>query len=294
MGQPQRPHKCRQLDGHPLGGLNCTCGSAAMSIARATLGRSKPTAGRIRDLTGDKVGGTTLPQVASVARRYYSVELDVRTGSNVISPATGSLRLRAGRGFIGQGSAVATKGTPYQSSETFRGNHAVWVNEGRGWRETNGLWRPDEVLVYDPLADGRRSSIDEMSSWWDYDLLLEFMAKLQPWGEADGRRLGPGKWYAAFTIDTEPHAHYRYGGRKTTPFPDRVRGKTLSGRSPNVRSAPTTSAPIVDRLSSGELFVAFQRTTTGQTLDGSSVWYGDHDGKRWVHESGLSSKGGTT
>lgn len=294
MGIPQRPHKAVQLDGHPLGGLSCTCGAMAMGIARASLGKHKPTCGRIRDLTGDRTGGTTLPQVAAVAERSYDVHVDLRVGSNVISPASAMLRTMDGQGFVAQGSAAALKGTPVSASETFTGNHAVWVNEGRGWRLVQGLWQPDEVLVYDPLADGRRDGIDDMPSWWDYDQFLDFCRLLKPWGDSDPRRLGPGRIYAGFVRDTEPHAHYKSGGSKTTPFPDRTRAKSVDGRRVNVRSAPSTSASLVDTLTGGELFIAYQRTTSGQKVDGSAIWYGDHNGTRWVHTSGLTHKGGTT
>ena len=42
----------------------------------------------------------------------------------------------------------------------------------------------------------------------------------------------------------------------------------------------------------GELFTAYQ-VAQGSVVDGDRTWYGDHDGHRWVHRSGLRQIGGT-
>lgn len=288
MSSPHRVAFVKQLDGSRYAGLNCTCAAAAMALDRHTIGKRRATAARIRELTGDTSGGTNLAQVTNVLRSSYGVDMTVRYGAPI---ATFDQYLYDGHGAILQGASSATRGTRFQASETFGGNHAWWVNEARGWRLVNGAQVPTDYLVYDPLADGRRSGIAQSPFWLPREYLLTFARRLVISGTT---QLGYGKVYAAFTRDTEPHVHALFGGKPTSPFPDRTRGTAPSGKRVNVRAQPTTTAPIVDYLASGELFIAYQKTATGQSLSGSRVWYGDHDGKRWVHESGLSHKGGTT
>jgi hypothetical protein len=290
MSSPHRPRFKAQLNDptSTLDGLNCTPTSGAMAADRHTLGRVNVYGGQVRAKTGDTSGGTNLRQVAAALSTGWGVVLDVRTPTSI---ATFDDHLHDGRGAILQGASSATRGTRYQASETFGGNHAWYVNEGRGWRLVMGVWVPDEYLVYDPLADGRRTGIAESPFWLPRSYLLTFARRLVIYGTT---QLGPGKAYAAFTRDTEPHFHAAHGGKATSPFPDRTRGKAAVGRRVNVRSAPSTTAPIVEYLARGELFTAYQRTDTGQSLSGSRVWYGDHDGKRWVHSSGLNYIGGST
>src|SRR4051794_41926455 len=80
------------------------------------------------------------------------------------------------------------------------------------------------------------------------------------------------------------------GAKKPTPSPARQRATPPAGHRVNVRSDPHGLDPnqIVDRLSDGMLFVAFQRLDGGAKPPGaSSVWYGNEDGSGWIHESGL-------
>jgi len=289
MSSPHRVTFVKQLDGSPLGGLSCTCAAGAMALDRETIGAKRTTGARVRQLTGDSSGGTTLTQVVAALQRGFSVSLTTKTPTSI---ADFDNRLHAGQGAILQGSESATRGTRYQASETFGGNHAWFVNQGRGWRLTMGVWVPTEYLVFDPLADARRPDIAVSPFWLPRSYLLTFAKRLDLTGR--GNLLGPGKVYAAFTRDTEPHMHAKYGGKQTTPFPDRTLGKAPAGRKVNVRATPSTAAPIVEMLAIGELFIAYQKTTTGQLHAGSRIWYGDHDGNRWVHVSGLSRTGGTT
>jgi hypothetical protein len=290
MSSPHRPRAKDQLNDptSTLDGLNCTPTAGAIAADRHTLGKVNIRGGQVRAMTGDTSGGTNLPQVATALLRGWGVALTVRTG---ISIAAFDDHLHDGHGAILQGASSATRGTKYQASETFGGNHAWYVNEGRGWRLISGVWVPTEYLVYDPLADGRRAGIAKSPFWLPRTYLLTFARRLIVSGST---MLGPGRAYAAFTRDTEPHFHAAYGGKATSPFPDRTRGIAPKGRRVNVRSRPTTDAPIVEYLAGGELFTAYQRTDTGQSLSGSRRWYGDHDGKRWIHEAGLSHKGGST
>lgn len=286
MTVPAHPVFVKQLDGSRYAGLNCTCAAGAMALDRHTLGTDRTSGARVRSLTGDTSGGTTLPQVAAAIRSGWNVSLEVRLG---ISWAGFDAALRAGKGAILQGSSAATKGTKWQASETFAGNHAWFVNEGRGWAERNGVWSPAEYKVYDPLADGRRPAIAKSPMWIPAATVRKFAALLEV---TPGNRLGTGRAYAAFTRDTEPHAHFRYGGTRTNPFPDRTRVTVSSGY---MRSAPMLAAKYQIRpLRAGDLFIAYQITTRGEAWRGSRTWYGNHDGTQWIHALRLSHKGGST
>lgn len=276
--QPQNP----ALSGDKSGWTSCTAYSGAMGIDKATLGAKRPTGREVRARTGDTTGGLTLPQVARVAP-LYGVRMEVHTGSSAATPSYALSQLRAGRGMLLQGNTGALLRTPQQSTSG-PVNHAVYVNEARS---------DGDVYVFDPAADGRRSGIDQGPSQWPWNLVLRFAAALRPYGDTDRRVLGPGRMYVGFFPDTEPHVHLRNGARRSTPFPDRTRAYAATGRIVNVRSGPSNSWAIVDRLAVGELFVAYQ-TMQGSPVNGDRTWMGNHDGNQWVHRSGLRHIGGTT
>ena len=258
-----------------------------MAVDRATIGKRRTTGAEVRRLTGDTVGGTNLAQVDAAVNKL-GVNLDVRTPTSV---ANFDNELHAGRGAVLQGAESATKGTKWQASETFGGNHAWWVNEARGWRLVSGSWTPAEYLVYDPLADGRRKGIARSPFWLPRSYLLTFARRL----DIGSRLLGPGLVYAGFTRDTEPHFHGAFGGVATRPFPDRTRAVAPKGKRVNVHFRPDTkSATVISTLADGDLFIAYQKTNQGEAFRGSRIWYGDHQGSRWVHESRLSHEGGQT
>lgn len=296
MGIPARPHwqpqgpatRC-MIGGKAFGWLNCTPTSFAMAMEKATLGRVRMTGCDVRKQTGDLSGGTMLSQCAAVAHKH-GVEVEVHAGSGVVSPFTVAIWLHNGRGVVAQGNTSALINTPFRSTQGGV-NHAVYINEGRGWKQTgDGKWYPSEVLVYDPAADGRKRAyhVDQGPSWWPWSVALAFFAALKPWGDNDPRRLGLGKVYCAQFADTEPHVHLRYAGSvRTNPFPRPMTVRPPSGTYQNVRSGPSTSYGIVTKLKSGTPFTAYQQNPKGQLLAGSRVWYGDHDGKRWIHSSGL-------
>lgn len=302
MSSPARPDPIRfqlkppfSIGGKSLGGLSCTCGAGANGVIKSTLGRHRPTTEDIRRATGDTVGGTMLSQVQSVIRKDYGVVTELHVGSNVATPGYLGNQLHGGRGFEGQGNTRVTLGTKFSSSETAKVNHAAWFNEGRGWRVVRGVWVPDDVLVYDPLADGRRN-LDEAPSWWPWDLALDWFAALRPWGDNDPRQLGRKGVYSLIFPDTEPHVHLAKGAVKSSPFPDRTRAKCAENRQVNIRTDPSANSRIIGGLRNGELFEGWQYVRNGGKVPGSSStrWVGDHDGSMWVHDSGLSHVGGAT
>lgn len=301
MSEPQRPVEQNQgpasrcvINGRALGWLSCTAYAAAMGIDKATLGRRRPSGCDVRRATEplDISGGLTLPQVAGVARREYGVACEVHTGSGVARPEYAAGQLALGRAMLLQGNTSALIRTAHRSTGTGV-NHAVHVNEGRGWRTVNGVWRPDEALVYDPAADGRAVSWGSGRAangpqWWPWAVVLAFAAALRPWGDNDPRLLGPGKWYVGIWPKTEPHVHLKYPGSvPTSPFPRTMSTYAAAGRRVNVRGGPSTGYAVVHTLASGTRWIAFQQNPNGLLVAGSRLWYGNHDGTLWLHSSGL-------
>jgi hypothetical protein len=307
--QKQGPETNCVIGGEKLGWVSCTAYSMAMGIDSATAGRKRPSGCKVRKLTGDKVKGLMLSQVAEVALEHYDVRVTVKTGPDTISPASALKQIRIGRGFVLQGN---TAGLPksLQSGGKKPANHAVWVNEVRGG-DPKGA--PEKALVYDPAADGRRPGIIKGEHWWAWQDVLSFAAALRL---SKTRKLGPGKFYAGFieapdveqevahaqprvnealrTAVQAPEVNLRKGAKKTTPFPDRTRiNPPVAGKKVNIRRRPDRIDPgdIVDMVRDGTLFIAYQKIE-GATLEGQSTWYGNRRGNEWVHESGLRHIGG--
>lgn len=290
--QHQGPDTRCVIHGVALGWESCTCYSTAMMVDRSTLGKQRPTGCTVRSLIvpADLVGGTTLRQNADAVHRL-GVHVDVFAGSGVARSAYTIAEVRKGRGAVLQGNTAALLRTRWRSTEG-PVNHAVALNEITGGSDPHD-W---EGLVYDPAADGRKRSyhVDVSASWWPGELVLAFAAALRPWGDGDPRRLGPGWQYVSLFPDTEPHVILRPGAKRTAPFPDRTRADAPKGKLVNVRSGPSIGNNIVGHLKDGELFVAYQVTDKGESFRGSTRWYGDQKGTRWVHSKRLTHEGGST
>jgi hypothetical protein len=288
--QPQNPAK----SGCKLGWLSCTCFACAMLLDIAFFGTKIPKGCTIRTKTGDTSGGTTLPQVDSVATNSYGVNLETHTGGNVASYEYAAKQLKAGRAFILQIGTHPLLSTKFRSTAGSI-NHAITIGEGRGWKKNAAGWyEPKEVLWYDPAADGRHSYVDQGPSWIPWWLVRQAAAALHPWGEDDSRTLGGNRMYAAFM--PPPKVRFRYGGTLATPTPDRVRVKSpVAGRSAVVRSRPTSLAKeyVVGPIANGTLWWAYQKTRGVQPSGStSSLWYGDWTGTRWIHSSNIEFEGG--
>jgi hypothetical protein len=277
------------IRGRALGWLSCTAYSMAMLIDRATLGAKKPTGCDVRANTSplDITGGLTLPQCAAVAEREYGVDIEVRIGSNVCTPAYAAAKLRNGHPVLLQGNAGAMLGTPQRTTAGFV-NHAILLNDGRGWKSDG---TPSEVRVFDPAAGGQATSwgrAPKGPQWWPWSLVLKFGALLRPWGDGDSRVLGSGRWYAGIGPDTEPHFHRAFRSIGVgPPMPERFLSTAPTGRRVNVRSGPGTNHPVMFTIPSRHLVLAYQYTPSGENLEGNSRWFGDHSGTLWVHASGL-------
>jgi hypothetical protein len=291
--QQQGPASNCVIDGKQLGAFGM-----AMLIDASTLGRKQPSGCAVRRGTNDTVGGLTLPQVANVASRDYGVPIEVRVGSNIATPSTLAARLAAGRKAVIQGNTGVLVGRRQQSTGG-PVNHLLEVNDSADWRTVNGLHRPNDVLVYDPAADGRRAGwgvADQGPTWWPWELVLQFAAALNPWG--DSRRLGAGRLYAGFGPDVEPYVILRHGGVRTVPFPDRTRAylPTQPDGRVNVYDRPDQrDGQVVRTMAHGDLFLAWQVTDSGALFRDSRLWYGNRNGTEWVHEYRLAydNSGGT-
>lgn len=261
----------KQLTGSRDGTRNCTMAAGAMGLFRHTLGRVAVSAQRLRDLTGDHTGGTTLDQLKSAL-----VKLGHGSGWSGpyrgIATSTFYSRLRGGMGAVVQGSSRATYGTKWKASFTFRGNHAWYIARGRTW-DSSG--RPAELLVYDPLADGRAAGIARSPFWIPRSYVEKFFAYLDFGYET----LGFGKVYALFTRGTVPHRHATAGGVYY-----RAQRKLKGGY--NIRSRP--GGTKLRATKAGEVLDVWQKKSDGPLMGGSRVWYGDHSGTRWVHASALA------
>jgi hypothetical protein len=75
-----------------------------------------------------------------------------------------------------------------------------------------------------------------------------------------------------------------------------MRISVVPGRKVNVRTRPDRLrvTDIAQRLTNNTPFIAYQKVTNGAKPAGSTskVWYGNRDGNRWVHISGLKNIGG--
>lgn len=268
-----RPPFIKQLDGSRYAGLNCTMASAAMAAVRHTRGANPagtapwyPTPSYLRGRTGDSSGGTTLAQADSVLIRLYNINLDIEYN---LGWEDFLQRVLHGEGAILQGGYSAIRGTKYSGSETFGGNHAVYINEAK-WNETFNRW---DFLWYDPLCDGRRAGIPKGPQWVPGWLVKKFASALMVTANS---RIGANQTYCAFTRDTEDVIE-KFGGVKlASPV---VFEATKDN---NARRAPRLNSDTARRYTIGELFKAFQKSSIGNLVGGSRIWYGDADGTRWV------------
>ncbi len=180
------PQFQEQLDGTPLGSVSCTCYAGAMAGEYDTCGHQTPTGRYVRVLTGDTSGGTTLNQVDYALRKGYGIDLDTRVGSAAVTWDYFAAQINRGKGAILQGGYGPINDSKFQGSETFRGNHAIFVPEG---------WE-----AMDPLADGRRPGIYKYhGEAYPQSLLRNFASQLVVDTET-GRKAGSRVW-CSFTRD---------------------------------------------------------------------------------------------
>ncbi len=147
-------------------------------------------------------------------------------------------------------------------SGVFNGDHCIGIDgsrsrivDGEGWH-----WIDDPIC-----PEGR----------WERDIVIRRYAE----------KLNHGIRFAVFatTIPTPPPPGptLRYGG-KALPKPT---VKVFDVDNANVRARPTTAAKVLNVRHRGGKWTAWQVTTTGEHVAGSSKWFGNKTGLRWIHES---------
>lgn len=281
--QQQGPDSNCMIDGRALGWSSCTAYAMAMAIDSVTGGTRRPSGCAVRRMTDplDISGGLTLTQVAKVARDRYGLAFSVYVGSNVVPTSYLARQVRAGRPAVIQGNAAAMVGTKYQSTAGDV-NHAAALVAVRG----GSLDHPGEGLVYDPAADGRDRSyhVDQGPTWWDWDIVLRFIAYLRPNGPG-ALRLGYGRAYCAIGPDTVPRVTLVEGGRRARPFPDRVRAKDPNDPRTAIHSRPGGAATVTRYVPNGTLLRFYQY---------AGKWGVNDDGTEWVLLSNTSHVGGST
>lgn len=190
--------------GDPMGGSNCTCYSGAMAGDYDSCGKKVPTGKKVRELTGDKIGGTTLVQVDYALNLGYDINLDTRIGSSRLTWAQFVKEIDSGKGAILQGSYQAIYNTKFAGDPNFRGNHAIFVPPGWG--------------VMDPLCDGRRTSVYKYHGEVYPQEILKRFAGLLELDPKKHTRLGIGYVWCSLTRDNQvrynakvpPKTFYRY------------------------------------------------------------------------------------
>lgn len=158
------------------GWQSCTAYSAAMAIDRATIGGTMVTGGYIRSISNEPIPdphdpGLTLNQVIDAAAQLHVVLVN-KTGQTFDDMVAS---LHTYRGVILQG--LYSYFGIYSSQSSFKGGHAVYVNN------TDGAGK--NALVYDPLSTKER--------WIPLSILRNFSESL-------GGLSSKGIWYATTRI----------------------------------------------------------------------------------------------
>lgn len=201
------PTFVKQLDGSAYQGVNCTCASACMAADYDSLGKIRLNPNQVRIWTGDTSSGTTLGQIDQALRTHVGVDLDTQYR---LSWSTFASRIDQGQGAILQGWYRPIRDSRFAGSETFGGNHAMFVPPGWG--------------VMDPLADGRRTGIYKYhGEAYPQSLVRSFAGKLNV-GGSSYKALGDGLVYASFTRDNTTTEHWRATVRPLTGDKYRVFG----------------------------------------------------------------------
>ena len=188
--QKQGPETNCVIGGEKLGWVSCTAYAMAMGIDSATAGRKRPSGCKVRKLTGDKVKGLMLSQVAEVALEHYDVRVTVKTGRDTISPAVraqadpGRPRIRPPGQHRGlpKGSSPGARSRPTMRSGSTRSAAATKRSAGEGARLRSGGRRPAPGII-------------RGETWWAWEDVLSFAAALRLGKTA---QLGPGRFYAGF------------------------------------------------------------------------------------------------
>jgi hypothetical protein len=265
------------VPGVDLGGVNCTCAAAAMTVRHAR-DDARPSAQDVRDLCFENDGtpnvteGTNLRQVGSAIDQGWGVDLDIRTPMGY--DAMWERLLDRSLVAILQIRYLELRGMPglYNSRVTPDINHAVTVS-----RDGN------EMVVWDPMADGRAANIARAPVRTSPDNFRRATAQLK-FNNAGTRVLGHGRVNCGFVrgmagpsmpVETRVATHrVRFGAKAFWVYTEGGAGLTReSKRFQNPTSAPCGSPRWMDFNDTRRRLV---RVTDG-VLQGRLVEPGRHD-----------------
>ena len=268
-----QPHQSQYQDGASAVTRHsgCTWTSGANGIAATTGGAKRPTPDQVHALlpnaeeTNPGTPGWSIPDLVKALAKY-GVPVEDRTGGGW----TAVVEAHAAHYIVLQGVSAVFAGTT--CSGAFDGDHAIGVHPRSKVDPAGDVW----WWIDDPICTTGR--------WEREDVLRKYAEAL--WSSIR---------FAAFTgvvpavpapKPPPPPVTLRFGARKLAkPAVRTVR--VAVGRKANVRTAPRTSAPVAQLLRRGAKFTAWQVTDRGQLLAGSSRWWGNRTGTRWVHSSSL-------
>lgn len=236
---PYRPTFATQLDGSRCANANCTPTSHGRAVQRDWLGVKNGSASAIRNKVGLFCPGLTNGQCDRAIGALYGTAMQTLYGISWDAWVNGV--------FAGKASCIIIKysvahGTPYDANPNFSGNHDIYVNEGR----FNAALGREEMLVYDPLANGRFAGCPNGPQWWPLSLIQKGVDAL---GVVD----------CSFTRDTVSNVH-------------RV---LYSGAA--FRAKPTVASASLLTFPKGALI-----TATGAHVKGTRWTVNGKDGWWWV------------
>ncbi len=294
-----RPPLIKQGDGSTYQWLNCNCASHAMLAMRArhglrppaTTATWPPTGASVRKLTGDTSGGTTLQQNESALLKGYHIDTLVLYRESFDAWVN---RVAAGQPSVLSGSYSVIAPTQFDANNSaFFGNHAIYVNEINAARTA--------ALVYDPLADHRRSTVPQGPQWWPLSLLKSYAGRLVM-DLRLGTTIGYGNVYAShLAVPDGPIADpvvapvptstvvLKYGGIASGRGDWVVIANQTRMRSTPYIDSGHPTANVVQYLAAGTRFHNSQTTLSGTSVAGSRRWLGSADGNHWLHSSVVKS-----
>jgi hypothetical protein len=277
-----QPHVC-QFDGSSDQGSACAPTTLANGVAAVTGGARRPAGVTIHRLipksqeTDPSVPGWSIID-CDRAMAKIGVAFSIGDNNSGFDPIVASHN--SGHYILLQGDSDHFSNAT--CSGKFDGDHAVGVHPNEKIISGVEYWWLD-----DPICKTGR---------WERPAVLkayaaDFAARVGGWRWGQFDHVVPQSGAPA---PKPPAVTLKYGG-KASHGTKRI--KVPAGRSANVRTRPTTSAPLAAgrsgspltggprTLPNGRAVEYFQVTNSGQLLAGSRVWYGDRTGNRWLHVS---------
>jgi hypothetical protein len=193
------------------GGNSCVAYSASYALSDATNGRIHPTGARIRDWTGDHMGGLELAEVDYAIARNAGIDFT----TNVFTAGEFYGRLASGYGAILLGGYRPIAQSRYSGQPGFIGNHGIYV--------------PPGLAVMDPLADGRRSGIYRYhGERYPSSLINAFASSLRM---SNGNQAGGNHFEASIVhLEASTAKPFTLAAAQGNVQVYRVSGRTILGR----------------------------------------------------------------